>query len=45
MNRTENLRQKSAFEYYYTLDNRSCSKVAEKFQVCLRTVFNWVVDG
>lgn len=42
MIRTETPKQKEAFEYYVSLDKkRSCSKVAEEFQVSQRTIFNW----
>lgn len=40
--KVENLKQKEAFEYYYSLgDKRNCSRVADEFQVSERTVYNW----
>jgi transposase len=42
MDKTESLKNIEAFEYYYSLgDKRSCSKVAGKFHVSERTVYNW----
>ena len=38
----ETLEKAEAFEFYYMLGKgRSCSLVAEEFQVSLRTVYNW----
>jgi hypothetical protein len=41
-NKVESLRNKEAFEYYYSLGvQRSCRKVAAKYKISERTVFNW----
>ena len=38
----ENLKHFETFEYYYSLGSaRSCSQVAENFNISERTVYNW----
>jgi len=38
------VRHREAFEYWYSLDDRSCPEIAEKFGISKRTVRRWKLE-